>query len=57
MTQTMDEFVIELRHLTTRWRDDIVKLEDAGGSELIDQIKAWIEEAERIIEAHESVHA
>jgi hypothetical protein len=57
MAQTMSDFVSEMRQLAARWRDDIVKLESAGESELVDQIKAWIEEAERIIEAHENVHA
>jgi hypothetical protein len=57
VAQTINDFVAELRQLAARWRDDIIKLESAGESELVDQIKAWIDEAERIIEAHENVHA
>lgn len=54
MTQTMDHFITDLRRLTVQWKTDITNREVQGEAELVDQIKAWIDEAERIIEAQEA---
>jgi len=53
MALSMDDFIAELRRMVPHWKKDFARVKTRSGNPLAGQIEAWLDEAERIIAAHD----
>ncbi len=50
MAKTMEEAMAELRRDVIRWKAEIAQLQAAGNHDIVERIKEWIAEADRILD-------
>jgi anti-sigma-K factor RskA len=49
MAKTIEEAMSELRRDVARWQAELSQFKDQGQRDVVEKMKVWIEEAERIL--------